>query len=104
MKNKINILIFSGLLNNSLNRHLIPLLNIKKINKIILIRDTKGIKSKKINYITTKFRNSILKIIDKTVKGYLYLIKHDVEYIHSFFLFTHGIRALILAKIFKDFA
>jgi glycosyltransferase involved in cell wall biosynthesis len=97
----INIMIFAGLGDNALDRHLGPLLKIDRINSISIVRNNVGKRDRKICYITPSQKGLFLIIISKFLKALRYARKNRVSYIHSFYLVPHGLIALILAKVLR---
>ena len=94
----MNILVNSGLSDKKLYSKIKPLSILDKIKNIIIVRDNKGINLSKCQYYYLEdhqLKNKVIKIIIKLFVSMKLIRDKNVDLIISYYLFTHGLRALI---------
>lgn len=97
----MKFLISSGLSNRQIEYHISPIIKLKEVDKIIIVRDKKGPTLKKVEYYTPpawSLKSSILKTTFKLFILVFLSIKENPNLIHGYLLFPDGIIAFLSGK------
>lgn len=92
-------MILAGLGDNSLARHLTPLLELDQVENIFIVRSRRGVEHQKICYIKISAGSRLAAVFKKSVAALKCAKNNKVDYIHSFYLIPHGLIALVVGKI-----
>ncbi len=101
----MNTLVFMGLPNiNKAKTYILPLLEVRKIKKIFIIRDTSFFNHPKLSFICPPkifLKSSILKTLYKILLSLKIILKNNVDIIYGIQIFPHGIILCFFSKILK---
>jgi glycosyltransferase involved in cell wall biosynthesis len=100
----MNLMVFMKLGDKHVIYHLISLLRSDLVNDLFLLRDDLGPPLQKVTYYPTpEFikRHHFMLVIYKILLGLAIGFFKNVDYIHSYLLFPHGLFALLVAKILR---
>lgn len=101
----MNIMILMGLANvYKAKTYLLPMLKIKEIERIHIIRDIPFYNHDKVSFHSPPkklIKNPILKTIYKFVLSILIILKNDIDLIYGIQMFPHGIITWLLSRIFS---
>ena len=98
----MKLLVIMKLGDRNLKYHIYPITLLKEVDKIIIVRDTKGPEMNKVEYYcppswTLKF--PILALFFKFLLMIYLSIRENPALIHSYLLFPHGFLAFIVGKL-----